>query len=176
MPNVVAGCARSEEDVREAFEIGLKVFGGTISWESYIAMWEKNPSTVHVVRSGGRIVGYLDLFPLQPAFRDGLLSGRFTEVDLRPGWICSRGEALEMSSLSFYLGGVAVSSYSSLAVGSRLQALMTSFRREGEHYRRTGIEILACATSTQGEALLWATGFCLAVPGMNLYRWHSDWV
>jgi hypothetical protein len=74
----------TQEDVFESTKLSDDIFGGHIDVDRQMAWLKKNPDIMYVVKSEGKVVGYVIILPLKPEKIAKLLREEEQTVDLEP--------------------------------------------------------------------------------------------
>jgi len=74
----------TKEEVLETTKISDYIFGGHIDTDRQIDWLKRNPDISYVVKSEGKVVGYVVILPLKPEKIEKLLSEEEHTVDIKP--------------------------------------------------------------------------------------------
>lgn len=74
----------TREEVFESTKLSDDIFGGHIDIDRQLAWLNKNPDIMYVVKSEGKVVGYVIILPLKPEKIEKLLREEERTIDLRP--------------------------------------------------------------------------------------------
>ena len=74
----------TREEVFESTKLSDDIFGGHIDVDRQMAWLKKNPDIMYVVKSEGKVVGYVIILPLKPEKIEKLLREEERTVDLEP--------------------------------------------------------------------------------------------
>jgi len=160
-----AGCVQDRDRARQVNDLAAEVYPGMkpLPLDRYEQWLMVNPYILTcLLRPGGQVAGYFDVFPLRADFMNILVEGLCGEHDIRREHILSPTQAADTARI--YLAGIAVANRDSPQGRSHASMLVWALIKYLQRFYPSPPvrELYAEAATSEGEKLLQKFGFSLA--------------